>query len=198
MTHIRLSKAWTSADAHNESGAPDIQTARHIYPPGPGWGRALFVIGSLALVTWVLSTQGRGSSSTDPQLASLGKIEVTAQLVKCPDAFPDLGDYRYTYVVEYRVLKVHRQDPAGKHLLKSGDRIFVGHYKPRLPRSQIKDDDWGDALLGGKLDRIVQNDVHRMALDYDLQALAPSGALDYCYPPHINRFFAVWTNPATP
>ena len=37
--------------------------------------------------------------------------------------------------------------------------------------------------------------VDTMALDYELGDLAPSGALDYCYPPEGNRFFAVWTNP---
>ena len=47
----------------------------------------------------------------------------------------------------------------------------------------------------GKVSRIAKGDVHRMALDYELAELAPSGALDYCYPPDVNRFFAVWTNP---
>ena len=36
-----------------------------------------------------------------------------------------------------------------------------------------------------------------MALDYELQDLAPSGVLDYCYPPGTNRFFALWVNPTT-
>jgi hypothetical protein len=25
----------------------------------------------------------------------------------------------------------------------------------------------------------------------------PSGALDYCFPPATNRFFAIWANPTT-
>jgi hypothetical protein len=36
-----------------------------------------------------------------------------------------------------------------------------------------------------------------MALDYELQDLAPAGVLDYCYPQRVNRFFAVWTNPTS-
>jgi hypothetical protein len=94
-----------------------------------------------------------------------------------------LGAYRYTYVLKYKVISVHRQDPEGKYPLKAGDEIFVGHYKPWLPRSQIKDADWGDSPLGGKLDQFVVGEVHRLALDYELQNLAPSGALDYSFPP---------------
>ena len=119
---------------------------------------------------------------------------MTARLVERPDQFPKLGAYRYTYVLKYKVVSVHRQDPEGKHPLKAGDEIFVGHYKPWLPRSQIKDSDWGDSPLGGKLDQFVAGEVHRLALDYELQDLAPSGALDYCFPPATNRFFALWAN----
>jgi hypothetical protein len=36
-----------------------------------------------------------------------------------------------------------------------------------------------------------------MALDYELQDLAPGGVLDYCYPAEQNRFIALWTNTAT-
>ena len=155
------------------------------------------MIVTIVLGVWLLARQGRGGDGADEFVTKLGRVEVTARLLKCPDPFPDLGAYRYTYVVEYEVLQVHRQDPEGKYVLKPGDKIFVGHYRPRLPRSQIQDTDWGDSPLGGKLTQIVGGDVHRMALDYELSNLAPSGALDYCFPAGINRFFAVWTNPAT-
>ena len=62
-------------------------------------------------------------------------------------------------------------------------------------KQYVLDSDWGDAPLGGRLDRFVAGESHRMALDYALEDLAPSGALDYCFPPSTNRFFAVWTNP---
>ena len=51
--------------------------------------------------------------------------------------------------------------------------------------------------MGGKLDQFVAGEVHRLALDYELQDLAPSGALDYCFPPATNRFFALWANQTT-
>jgi hypothetical protein len=143
-------------------------------------------------IAWLAN---RVETGADQMVARLGQIEVTARLLERPEQFPELGAYRYTYTLMYEVLKVHRPDPTGKHKLKTGDMIFVGHYKPWLPRDQIKDSDWGDTPLGGKLTRFVAGQAHRMALDYELQDLAPSGVLDYCYPPGTNRYFAVWTNP---
>ena len=163
------------------------------YAAGPGPLRACGVLGFLALGIWLLAS--RTETGEDGMVTRLGRLEVTARLLKRPEPFPDLGAYRYTYVLEYEVLAVHRQDPDGQHKLGPGDRIFVGHYKPWMPRAQIKDADWGDAPLGGKLSRFVAGEAHRMALDYELQNLAPSGALDYGFPPGVNRFFAVWTNP---
>jgi hypothetical protein len=144
---------------------------------------------------WLLAS--RVETGEDRMVRTLGRVEVTARLIERPEQFPRLGAYRYTYVLKYLVLKVHRQDPERKHLLKPGDVIFVGHYKPWLPRAQIKDSDWGGSPLGGKLDQFVTGEAHRLALDYELQDLAPSGALDYCFPPATNRFFALWTNPTT-
>ncbi len=172
---------------------PAVQPPR--YPPGPGRIRALCVLGSLIAGTALLAS--RVETGEDEMVRKLGRLEVTARLVKRPDSFPNLGAYRYTYVLEYEVLRIHRQDPEGQHRLKEGDRIFVGHYKPWMPRNQIKDADWGDAPLGGNLARFATGEAHRMALDYPLQNLAPSGALDYSYPPEVNRFFAIWANPTS-
>jgi hypothetical protein len=149
----------------------------------------------LSVGLWALAN--RVETGEDEQVRTLGRTEVTARLLERPDQFPELGAYRYTYVLKYQVLKVHRPDPERKHVLQPGDVIFVGHYKPWMPRSGIRDADWGESPLGGKLDQFMAGEVHRLALDYELQDLAPSGALDYCYPPATNRFFAIWTNPTT-
>ncbi|MEI7730306.1 MAG: hypothetical protein WCO56_12085 [Verrucomicrobiota bacterium] len=162
---------------------------------GPGRLRGIAVLVAVILVIWLLDR--RVQTGADEWVTKLGKIEVTARLLERPDQFPKLGAYRYTYVLKYRVLQVIRPDSQGKYPLKPGDDVFVGHYKPWLPRSQIKDGDWGDSPLGGKLDGFVVGEVHRMALDYALQDLAPSGTLDYCFPPGTNRFFALWANPTT-
>ena len=156
------------------------------WPRGPSRLRAFCVVGGLALGIWLLGSK-----------VETGEDEVTARLIERPDDFPDLGAYRYTYVLRYKVLTVHRQDAEGKYKLNPGDELFVGHYKPWMPRNQIKDEDWGGDPLGGKLSRFAVGEAHRMALDYELQDLAPSGALDYCYPLGVNRFFAIWTNPTS-
>lgn len=145
-------------------------------------------------VGWLAS---RGETGEDEMVKKLGRIEVTARLVESPAQFPILGAYRYTYTVKYEVLQVHRGDPEGKYPLQPGSIIFVGHYKPWMPRAQIKDTDWGEDPLGGKLTQMVSGQAHRMALDYELQDLAPSGVLDYMYPPNTNRFFALWVNPTS-
>ena len=178
------------------STSTDTDSERLTQRRGPSALRGGLVIAGLAVGIWALAQFGRGGTGEDAQVTTLGRIEVTARLLDCPDPFPDLGAYRYTYVVPYEVLQVHRQDPESKYVLKRGDQIYVGHYQPRLPRDKIQDADWGDSPLGGRLTRIAKGDVHRMALDYELAALAPSGALDYCFPPEVNRFFAVWTNRA--
>ncbi|HYG35002.1 MAG TPA: hypothetical protein VEC99_09470 [Clostridia bacterium] len=181
-----------SAPAENTSAA---ESASQQYPAAPGPARGIGVILALVLVLYYLTT--RVETGADEMVSKLGRVEVTARLVERPEQFPQLGAYRYTYVLKYQVLHIHRQDPAGVYRLKPGDEIFVGHYKSWMPRSEIKDSDWGDSPLGGKLDHFVVGEVHRLALDYELQDLSPSGALDYCFPPATNRFFAIWTNPTT-
>ncbi len=165
------------------------------YPDRPGAFRGIATLAAIVLLFLWLGN--RVQTGVDDQVTRLGRLEVTARLLERPDSFPQLGAYRYTYVLRYRVLEVHRPDRDGKHPLHPGDEIFVGHYKPWMPRSGIRDSDWGDSPLGGKLDRFVAGEAHRLALDYELADLAPSGALDYCYPPETNRFFAVWANPTS-
>lgn len=162
---------------------------------GPSPARALLVLAGLVLALGVLAT--RVDTGEDDLVGKLGRIEVTARLMERPEAFPELGAYRYTYVLRYEVLRVHRQDAEGHYRLAPGDTIFVGHYKPWLPRAEIKDADWGTDPLGGRLGEFAAGEAHRMALEYELQDWAPSGVLDYHFPPGTNRFFAVWTNPTT-
>lgn len=173
----------------------DLSSPAREWPPGPGPIRALAVLGALVLGIWWLGN--KVEDGRDGVISKVGRIEVTARLLERPAQFPERGAYRYTYVLKYRVLMVHRQDPQGKYKLRPGDLIFVGYYKPWMPRSEIKDDSWGDSPLGGKLTRFVAGEADRMALDYELQDLAPAGVLDYCFPQGVNRFFAVWTNPTT-
>ena len=188
------SSGWAPTAQSPDPGSGTAGSARE-WPRGPGPLRAFAVIGVLALGIWWLGS--KVADGRDEVISRAGRIEVTARLVERPVQFPERGAYRYTYVLKYQVLRVHRQDSQGKYMLKPGDEIFVGHYKPWMPRSEIKDGAWGDSPLGGKLTRFVAGEAQRMALDYELQDLAPAGVLDYCFPQGVNRFFAIWTNPTT-
>ena len=172
---------------------PSLKSAGRGGGPSPLRGLAVMSV----LVVGVGFLASRVDTGEDGQVVAVGRIEVTARLLECPESFPQLGAYRYTYVFPYEVLAVHRADPEGRHILQSGDTIFVGHYQPWLPRSEIKDADWGSDPLGGRLGQFVTGETHRLALEYELQDWAPSGVLDYQYPPGTNRFFAVWANPTT-
>ena len=170
------------------------ELAQTEYRGGPSRLRAVLVSVCLGTVVFLLAQLG--TTGKDEIVGTLGRIELTARLAEAPEEFPVIGGYRYTYVVKYEVIDVHRQDPDGNHPLKRGDEVCVGHYQPFMPRSKARDDDCGDMQLGGKLSRIVTGESHRMALDYNLENLAPGGVLDYCFPLDAPRFFALWTNPA--
>jgi hypothetical protein len=196
MPDRRVPPSTLEPPLRNSQAPEDVATpAVHEWPPGPGPLRAFAVIAALVATFWWLGHKVQ--DGRDDVITPAGRIEVTARLMERPPEFPSRGAYMYTYVLKYQVLMVHRRDPQGKYRLKPGDVIFVGHYKPWLPRSEIKDDSWGDSPLGGKLARFVTGEADRMALDYELQDLAPAGVLDYYYPQGFNRFFAIWTNPTT-
>lgn len=91
-------------------------------------------------------------------------LVLTAKLVEIPGKFPPDDLYDYAYVMRYEVLS----GPL------KGKSILVAHYKPRQPRSKIKDK--MKAHVGGKLRSFVQGDVHKLKLSPDLKKIW-SGAL---------------------
>jgi len=154
---------------------------------------SLVLIGSLLLLVAGCGTQPNDGS--DPNVATLGSIEVTARLVEIPGLeewggkFPpnDVG-YDYAYVLKYEVEEVHRGEVDGK-------TILVAHYNPLKPRDEAADARCPD--IGGTVRRFRVGDVHRMALEPSID--------DYYMGPMVNKYFdtpegegsihwAVWTN----
>ncbi len=82
---------WPSARSAAASRATDVASE---WPPGPSPLRGAAVIGGLALTIWLLAGVGRHSAGVDRNVETLGRLEVTARLLACPDPFPDLGAYR--------------------------------------------------------------------------------------------------------
>ena len=143
----------------------------------------------LLLTMLVLAACGRPpANEVDREVTSLGTVEVSAQLVEIPGAFPPNDLYDYAYVLKYRVLKVHRGRVAE-------NEILVGQYNPLKPRAAAQDD--GSGKVGGRLDAFRAGEVHRMALDAPLDQFWMGGIIDKYFEQKGVRYWAVWTNPGT-
>ena len=113
-------------------------------------------------------------------------VAVTAKLVEIPSKFPPDDLYDYAYVMRYEVI--------GGPLDKTS--IFVAHYKPRQPRSKIKDK--MKDYVGGKLRSFSVGDTHKMKLSPDLKKIW-KGALidDFAATDRTSvRYWALETDPA--
>ena len=113
-------------------------------------------------------------------------VTVTAKLVEVPSKFPPDDLYDYAYVMRYEVI--------GGPLDKTS--ILVAHYKPRQPRSKIKDK--MKDYVGGKLRSFSVGDVHKMKLSSDLKKIW-KGALidDFAATDRKSvRYWALETDPA--
>ncbi len=128
-----------------------------------------------------------GATGEDPNVTSMGSIEVTARLIEIPEgAIFKRELYNYATVLKYEVLSVHRG-------LVGTDAIYVGHYNPFKPRSEAADKRVKG--IGGNLRGFRPGQVHRMALEAPID--------DYYMGGIINKYFgkfngpiywAVWTN----
>jgi hypothetical protein len=96
---------------------------------------------------------------TDEALAESSEITVTAKLVDIPSSFPPDDLYDYAYVMKYEV--------TGGPLDKSS--ILVAHFKPRQPRSKIKEPMKSSAA--GKVRSFATGAVHKMKLTKDLKKI---------------------------
>jgi hypothetical protein len=151
------------------------------------------VVGSMLLAVGLMAAgcsrgkEGTGSPSSDPELANKGTIEVTAKLVEIPDkSIFDRPLYNYATVLKYEVLEVHR----GK---VKGQTIYVAHYNPAKPRSEVADQRVKD--IGGDLKSFRAGQVHRMALDDPGLEHFKGGILNkYSEEDTDPIYWAVWTN----
>jgi hypothetical protein len=93
-------------------------------------------------------------------------LTVTAKLAEIPSKFPPDDLYDYAYVMRYEVI--------GGAL--DGTSILVAHYKPRQPRTKIKDK--MKEYVGGKLRSFNVGDVHKMKLAPDLKRIWKGALID--------------------
>ena len=113
-------------------------------------------------------------------------IIVTAKLVEIPGKFPEDDLYDYAYVMRYVVVG----GPMDKQ------SILVAHYKPRQPRSAIKDK--MKSVVSGKVRSFHQGDVHKLKLTDNLKSVWKGALVDeFSSVDHKStRYFALVTDPA--
>lgn len=132
----------------------------HLSPRVPG--RSLLALGicaaALALVvtTAARPAHAQGAAPADPMV-------VTAKLVEIPTKFPPDDLYDYAFVMKYEVVG----GPMDKQT------ILVAHYKPRQPRSKIK-----EKHTSGKLRSFNQGDMHKLKLTADLKKVWKGALID--------------------
>jgi len=147
--------------------------------------RRIWVLIAIIWLGTFLSCEKRSTKQIDPELASSGSAEITAQLVEIPGEFPANDFYNYAYVFKYRVLEVHRGQ-------LNGGEVFVAHYNPLKPRLAAGDEFSGK--IGGNLERFRSGQIHRMALEEPLDTYWMGGIIDKYFSQHGVRYWAVWTN----
>jgi len=146
---------------------------------------AALLLAALALASCNKSAPNSGE---DPQVTSLGSIEVTARLVEIPEgAIFQRELYDYATILKYEVVTVHR-GPVAK-----GAIIYVGHYNPWKPRAEA-----GDSRakgIGGTLREFRAGQLHRLALETPIDDHYMGGIVDKYFGQHTGpAFWAVWTN----
>jgi hypothetical protein len=145
---------------------------------------------SLLLAAGLIAAACARKEGLDPQLANRGDIEVTAKLLEIPDrAIFDRPLYNYATVLKYQVLEVHRGRVRG-------EIIYVGHYNPAKPRSEVADKRVPE--VGGSLKSFRAGEVHRMALEGSMVDHFAGGILNkYSEEDTDPIYWAVWTDLAS-
>jgi hypothetical protein len=126
--------------------------------------RRTFLVTVLALGA---ATAALGLAATAVRAApDSAPVQVTAKLVEIPSKFPPDDLYDYAYVMRYQV--------TGGPL--DGQSILVAHYKPRQPRSKIKDK--MKPFVGGKVRSFSVGDVHKLKLTPDIKKVYSGNVVD--------------------
>jgi hypothetical protein len=147
----------------------------------------VIVLNSLVSLSCRKESNPSTVNGEDPNVTSMGSIEVTARLMEIPEgAIFKRKLYDYATVLKYNVLKVHRGQIGA-------ETIYIGHYNPFKSRREAVDNRVPD--IGGNLTSFKAGQIHRMAMEVPID--------DYFMGGIINKYFgkfdgpiywAVWTN----
>jgi hypothetical protein len=149
---------------------------------------AVLLIAAIALTSCEKPSAMSANAGEDPQVKSLGTVEVTARLVEIPDgAIFQRELYDYATILKYEVIFVHRG------AVEKGAAIYVGHYNPWKPRAEAADKRAKN--IGGTLWQFRAGQLHRMALETPMDDQFMGGIVDKYFGQHSGpTYWAVWTN----
>src|SRR5947208_2696801 len=150
--------------------------------------KAALLLAAFALTSCDKPSGVSANAGEDPQVKSLGTVEVTARLVEIPDGAIFQRDlYDYATILKYEVLAVQRG------AVEKGAIIYVGHYNPWKPRSQAADQRAKN--IGGTLKQFRAGQLHRMALETPMDDHFMGGIVDKYFGKHDGpSYWAVWTD----
>jgi hypothetical protein len=146
----------------------------------PGRRRLIPTVATLSVCLTVGAAAG--PARADGAAAGADPIVVTAKLIEIPAKFPPDDLYDYAFVMKYEVVG----GPMDKQT------ILVAHYKPRQPRSKIK-----EKHTSGKLRSFNQGDLHKLKLTADLKKVW-KGALTDEYAATDRKSVRYWALEADP
>jgi hypothetical protein len=151
---------------------------------------AALLLTAFALTSCHKPSGASANAGEDPQVKSLGTVEVTARLVEIPDGAIFQRDlYDYATILKYEVVAVHRGG------VEKGATIYVGHYNPWKPRTGAADQ--RAKSIGGTLKEFRAGQLHRMALEMPMDDHFMGGIVDKYFGKHSGpAYWAVWTNTA--
>ena len=152
--------------------------------------KAALLLAAFALTSCDNPSGASANAGEDPQVKSLGTVEVTARLVEIPDGAIFQRDlYDYATILKYEVLAVRRG------AVEKGATIYVGHYNPWKPRAEAADQRAKN--IGGTLKQFRAGQLHRMALETPMDDHFMGGIVDKYFGKHDGpSYWAVWTNAA--
>jgi hypothetical protein len=126
------------------------------------------------------------AGSPPPTPPASASLRLNAKLVEIPGKLPDDELYDYAYVMRYEVVG----GPMDKQ------SILVAHYKPRQPRSALKDK--MKSVVSGKVRSFRVGDVHKLELSPNLKSVWKGALVDEfaATDRKSTRYFALVTDPA--
>ncbi len=113
-----------------------------------------------------------------------GDLVLTAKVLDISGTFPANDLYNYSYVMKYKVLQIIK----GQY---PDSTILIGHYNPKIPREEIKDEQ--DSKVGGNVKTFQVGDIHYLVLA-PMEGTWNGAIEDDYFKEKRARYWALWAD----